>query len=98
MKGHNSAAVRNWIIVAAASFAIAAGTLVSFPAQQAQRGGGAAPPAGARGTGAVRKALPFVGRTAKCGDSQTRRSIPTRGGEFTMRSVRSRLWSRREKQ
>jgi hypothetical protein len=39
MKGHNSAAVRNWIIVAAASFASAAATLVSFPAQQAQRGG-----------------------------------------------------------
>ena len=49
MKGHNSAAVRNWIIVAAASFAIAAATLVSFPVQQTQRGGGAAPPAGARG-------------------------------------------------
>jgi hypothetical protein len=49
MKRHNSAAVRSGVIVAAASFAVAAGTLVSFPAQQAQRGGGAAPPAAARG-------------------------------------------------
>lgn len=48
MKG-KSAAVRSWVIVAAASLAIAAGTLVSFPVQQAQRGGGAAPPAAARG-------------------------------------------------
>ena len=31
MKGHNSAAVRTWVIVAAASIAIAAGTLASFP-------------------------------------------------------------------
>ena len=49
MKGHNSAAVRSWVIVGAASLAVAAGTLVSFSAQQAQRGGGAAPPAAARG-------------------------------------------------
>ena len=48
MKVHNSAAVRSWIIVTAASFAIAAATLVSLPAQQTQRGGGAALPAGAR--------------------------------------------------
>jgi hypothetical protein len=39
MKGHNNAAVRMWVIVAAASLAFAAGTLVSFPAPQAQRGG-----------------------------------------------------------
>lgn len=49
MKAHNSAAVRNYVIVAAVSFVIAAGTPMSFPAQQTQRGGGAAPPAGARG-------------------------------------------------
>jgi hypothetical protein len=46
MEWHNRAAVRRWAIMAAASLAIAAGALVSFPAQQAQRGGGAAPPAG----------------------------------------------------
>ena len=46
MEWHNRAAVRRWAIMAAASLAIAAGALVSFPAQQAQRGGGASPPAG----------------------------------------------------
>ena len=92
MKGHNSAAVRSWVIVAAASLAIAAGTLVSFPAQLNKRSSNEAD------AGAVRKALQSLGRTARCGDSQTRRSIPTRGGEFTMPSVRNRLWSRREKQ
>ena len=49
MTGHNSTAIRTWVIVAATSVAFAAGTLISLPAQQAQRGGGAAPPAAARG-------------------------------------------------
>jgi hypothetical protein len=40
MKGFNSEVVRSCIIVGAASLAIAAGTLVSFPVQQAQRGAG----------------------------------------------------------
>jgi len=49
MKGHNTSAVRGWIIVAAASLAIAAVTLVSFAVQQTPRGGDAVPPAAARG-------------------------------------------------
>ncbi len=62
MKRHTSAAIRSGLIVAAASFAIAAGTLVSFPAQQAQRGGGAAPPAAARGgRGGSAQGTPVLG-------------------------------------
>ena len=49
MSAKNSAVVRSWIIVAAASVAIAAGTRVSFPAQQAPGGAGAAAAGGARG-------------------------------------------------
>ena len=93
----DSAAVRSWVIVAAASLRNCRRNSGEFAgAYSTWRG--AAPATAAADAGAVRKALQSLGRTARCGDSQTRRSIPTRGGEFTMPSVRNRLWSRREKQ
>jgi hypothetical protein len=61
MKAHNGATVRNCVIVAAASFVIAAGVQMSFPAQQPQRGGGAAPPAAARGGRGGAQATPVLG-------------------------------------
>jgi len=41
---------------------------------------------------AVRKVRQSPGRTAKCGGLPIRRSIPTRGGEFTMPIARNRPW------
>ena len=93
MMGHNSAAMRRWAIVAAASFAIAAGSLVSLPVLSKLNAEAALSYAGAQEDAeAVARELLFVDRMAKCGDSQTPPSIPTRDGEFTIQSVHSRRW------
>ena len=77
--------IRRWAVVGAAGFAIVAGSFLSLRSLR-NRGQVRA----AAHEGALARALLFVGRMAKCGDSRTPPSIPTRGGGFMIQSVHSR--------
>ena len=88
----DSAAIQRWAIVA--GFAIVAGSLLNLPAFT-QQGGGATPVlpnAGRGGRGGIGQGTPVRGPNEEVWGFTDTAFNATRGGEFTMPSVRNRQW------